>query len=74
MRREGFELTVGKPTVLTRDIDGTTHEPVDRVTVDVPEDFLGVLTQLLALRKGRMEQIVPRVGLGRLEFLVPARG
>ncbi len=58
MRREGFELTVGKPTVLTREIDGVIHEPVDRVTVDVPEDFLGVMTQLLALRKGRMEQIV----------------
>ncbi len=58
MRREGFELTVGKPKVLTREIDGVVHEPLDRVTVDVPEDFLGVITQLLALRKGRMEQIV----------------
>ena len=65
MRREGFELTVGKPQVLTREIDGKVHEPVDRVTVDVPEEFLGVITQLLALRKGRMEQIVNHgVGLG----------
>jgi len=75
MRREGFELTVGKPTVLTRELDGAVHEPVDRVTVDVPEDFLGVITQLLALRKGRMEQIVNHgSGWVRLEFLVPARG
>jgi GTP-binding protein len=75
MRREGFELTVGKPTVLTRDVDGTTHEPVDRVTVDVPDEYLGVITQLLALRKGRMEQIVNHgSGWVRLEFLVPARG
>jgi len=75
MRREGFELTVGKPQVLTREIDGTTHEPVDRVTVDVPEEYLGVITQLLALRKGRMEQIVNHgSGWVRLEFLVPARG
>ena len=75
MRREGFELTVGKPQVLTREIDGHVHEPVDRVTVDVPEEFLGVITQLLALRKGRMEQIVNHgSGWVRLEFLVPARG
>jgi GTP-binding protein len=75
MRREGFELTVGKPQVLTREIDGTVHEPADRVTVDVPEEFLGVITQLLALRKGRMEQIVNHgSGWVRLEFLVPARG
>ena len=53
MRREGFELTVGKPQVLTRDVDGVVHEPVDRLTVDVPEEFMGVMTQLLALRKGR---------------------
>jgi GTP-binding protein len=75
MRREGFELTVGKPTVLTREIDGVVHEPVDRVTVDVPDEYLGVITQLLALRKGRMEQIVNHgSGWVRLEFLVPARG
>ncbi|HEY8526028.1 MAG TPA: translational GTPase TypA [Acidimicrobiales bacterium] len=75
MRREGFELTVGKPQVLTREIDGTVHEPVDRVTVDVPEEYLGVVTQLLALRKGRMEQITNHgTGWVRLEHLVPARG
>ncbi len=75
MRREGFELTVGKPQVLTREIDGVVHEPVDRVTVDLPEEFMGVLTQLLALRKGRMEQIVNHgTGWVRLDYLVPARG
>jgi GTP-binding protein len=75
MRREGFELTVGKPQVLTREIDGVVHEPVDRVTVDVPEEYLGVVTQLLALRKGRMEQIINHgTGWVRLEHLVPARG
>jgi GTP-binding protein len=75
MRREGFELTVGKPRVLTRDVDGVVHEPVDRLTVDVPEEFIGVLTQLLALRKGRMEQIVNHGrGWVRLDYLVPARG
>jgi GTP-binding protein len=75
MRREGFELTVGKPQVLTREIDGTLHEPVDRVTVDVPEEYLGVVTQLLALRKGRMVQITNHgTGWVRLEHLVPARG
>jgi len=75
MRREGFELTVGKPRVLTREVDGVVHEPVDRLTVDVPEEFMGVLTQLLALRKGRMEQIVNHgTGWIRLDYLVPARG
>ncbi|HEX5365572.1 MAG TPA: translational GTPase TypA, partial [Acidimicrobiales bacterium] len=75
MRREGFELTVGKPQVLTRDIGGRRHEPVDRVTVDVPDEYLGVVTQLLALRKGRLEQIVNHgTGWVRLEHLVPARG
>jgi GTP-binding protein len=75
MRREGFELTVGKPKVLTREIDGVIHEPVDRLTVDVPEEFMGVLTQLLALRKGRTEQIVNHgTGWVRLDYLVPARG
>jgi GTP-binding protein len=75
MRREGFELTVGKPQVLTREIDGVRHEPVDRVTVDVPEEYLGVVTQLLALRKGRMEQIVNHgSGWVRTEHRVPARG
>ena len=75
MRREGFELTVGKPQVLTRLVDGEVHEPVDRLTVDVPDEFMGVVTQLLALRKGRMEQIVNHgTGWVRLDYLVPARG
>ncbi len=75
MRREGFELTVGKPQVLTKEVDGKVHEPVDRLTIDVPEDFLGVVTQLLALRKGRMEQIINHgTGWVRMEYLVPARG
>jgi GTP-binding protein len=75
MRREGFELTVGKPQVLTKEIDGKVHEPVDRLTIDVPEDYLGVVTQLLALRKGRMEQIINHgTGWVRMEYLVPARG
>ena len=75
MRREGFELTVGKPRVLTKEIDGKLHEPVERVSIDVPDDYLGVVTQLLALRKGRMEQMVNHgTGWVRLEFVVPARG
>ena len=75
MRREGFELTVGKPQVVTREIDGKLHEPVERLTIDVPEDYLGVVTQLLALRKGRMEQMVNHgTGWVRMDYLVPARG
>ena len=75
MRREGFELTVGKPQVVTREIDGTTHEPVERMTIDVPEDYVGVVTQLLALRKGRLEQMVNHgTGWVRMDYLVPARG
>ena len=75
MRREGFELTVGKPEVLTREVDGKVHEPVERVAVDVPEDYVGVVTQLLALRKGRLENMVNHgTGWARLEYLVPARG
>ena len=75
MRREGFELTVGKPQVLTREIDGKLHEPVERVAIDVPEDYLGVVTQLLALRKGRMEHMVNHgTGWVRMEYLVPSRG
>jgi GTP-binding protein len=75
LRREGFELTVGKPQVLTREIDGKLHEPVERVAIDVPEDYLGVVTQLVALRKGRMVQMVNHgTGWVRLEFIVPARG
>ena len=75
MRREGFELTVGKPQVVTREIDGKLHEPVERLTVDIPEDYLGVVTQLMALRKGRMEQMVNHgTGWVRMEYVVPARG
>jgi GTP-binding protein len=75
MRREGFELTVGKPQVLTRQIDGKLHEPVERVAIDAPEDYLGVITQLLALRKGRLEEMVNHgTGWVRMEYIVPARG
>jgi GTP-binding protein len=75
MRREGFELTVGKPQVVTRVVDGKVHEPMERLTVDIPEDYLGVVTQLMALRKGRMEQMVNHgTGWVRLEYAVPARG
>jgi GTP-binding protein len=75
MRREGFELTVGKPQVVTRTIDGTLHEPTERVAIDVPEEYLGVASQLLALRKGRMEQVVNHgTGWVRMEYVVPARG
>ena len=74
MRREGFELTVGKPEVLTKDIDGKRHEPVERVAIDVPEEFIGVVTQLLALRKGRLQQMVNHgTGWARMEYLAPAR-
>ena len=75
MRREGFEITVGKPQVVTRTIDGKVHEPVERLTIDVPEDYLGVVTQLMALRKGRLEQMVNHgSGWVRMDYLVPARG
>jgi len=75
MRREGFELTVGKPEVLTKEIDGKRHEPVERVAIDVPEDYIGVVTQLFALRKGRVTQMVNHgTGWARMEYLVPARG
>jgi len=75
MRREGFELTVGKPQVVTRVIDGKVHEPMEHLTVDIPEDYLGVVTQLMALRKGRMEQMVNHgTGWVRMEYVVPARG
>jgi GTP-binding protein len=75
MRREGFELTAGQPQVLTREIDGTLHEPLERLAIDVPEDYLGVVTQLLALRKGRLDQMVNHsTGWVRLDYLVPARG
>jgi GTP-binding protein len=75
MRREGFELTVGKPQVVTREIDGVVHEPVERVSVDVPDDYLGVVTQLLALRKGAMLEMVNHgTGWVRFDYRVPARG
>jgi GTP-binding protein len=75
MRREGFELTVGQPQVLTREIDGRVHEPVESLAIDVPEDYVGVVTQLLALRKGRLEQMVNHgTGWVRMEYRVPARG
>jgi GTP-binding protein len=75
MRREGFELTVGKPEVLIKQVDGKRHEPVERVAIDIPEEYIGVVTQLLALRKGRLQQMVNHgTGWARLEYLVPARG
>ncbi|MEU4678191.1 translational GTPase TypA [Micromonospora sp. NPDC023737] len=75
MRRESYELTVGKPQVVTREIDGKTCEPVERLTIDAPEEYLGAITQLLATRKGRMEQLVNHgTGWIRMEWLVPARG
>ncbi len=75
MRREGYELTVGKPQVVTREIDGKLCEPVERLTIDAPDEYLGAITQLLATRKGRMEQLVNHgTGWIRLEWLVPARG
>ena len=75
MRREGFELTVGKPEVVTRQIDGRLHEPVERLSVDIPEQSMGVVTQLLAPRKGRMEHMINHgSGRVRMEYVVPARG
>jgi GTP-binding protein len=75
MRREGFELTVGKPQVVTKIVGGKTLEPVERVSVDIPDHFVGVVTQLLALRKGRLEQMVNHgTGWVRMEEVVPARG
>ncbi|HZM76661.1 MAG TPA: translational GTPase TypA [Candidatus Limnocylindrales bacterium] len=75
MRREQYELTVGKPQVVTRHVDGKIHEPVERLTIDAPEEYLGAITQLLATRKGRMEQMTNHgTGWIRMEWLVPARG
>ncbi|HEV7756981.1 MAG TPA: EF-Tu/IF-2/RF-3 family GTPase, partial [Mycobacteriales bacterium] len=75
MRREGFELTVGKPQVVTRIVDGKVHEPMERMTIDAPSDYQGVLIQLMALRKGRLEQMVDHgTGWIRMEYIVPARG
>ena len=75
MRREGFELTVGKPQVVTKLVNGKLHEPMERLTIDAPEDYLGVITQLMALRKGRMEQMVNHgTGWIRMDYKIPARG
>ncbi len=75
MRREGFELTVGKPQVVTKEIGGKVHEPFERLTIDSPEEYLGAITQLLATRKGRMETMTNHgTGWIRMEFVVPARG
>jgi GTP-binding protein len=75
MRREGYELSVGRPTVVTRQIDGALAEPVERLTVDVPEDYLGAVSSLLAVRKGRMENMINHgTGWVRLDYTVPARG
>ncbi|MDN4475657.1 translational GTPase TypA [Demequina sp. SYSU T00192] len=75
MRREGYELTVGKPQVVTKEIDGKLHEPMEHMTIDVPEEHLGAVTQLLASRKGRMESMSNHgTGWVRMEFIVPARG
>src|SRR5690606_26158651 len=75
MRREGYELTVGKPQVVTRTVDGQLQEPMERLAIDVPEDYLGVVTQLLGLRKGRLEQMVNHgSGWVRMEYRCPARG
>lgn len=75
MRREGFELTVGKPQVVVKTVNGKLQEPMERLTVDIPEDYLGVATQLMALRKGRMEQMVNHgTGWIRMDYKVPSRG
>jgi GTP-binding protein len=75
MRREGYELTVGKPQVVTMEVDGKIHEPMERLTIDAPEEYLGAITQLLAVRRGRMEQMINHgTGWVRMEFIVPARG
>src|SRR5690349_18807727 len=75
MRREGFELTVGKPQVVTRTVDGKVHEPFEHLTIDAPEEYLGAITQLLAARKGRMDNMANHgTGWVRMEFIVPSRG
>ncbi len=75
MRREGFELTVGKPQVVTKHIDGKLHEPFEHLTIDSPEEYLGAITQLMAARKGRMETMTNHgTGWVRMEFIVPSRG
>ena len=75
MRREGFELTVGKPQVVTKKVDGSVHEPFEALTIDAPEEFVGAITQLLAARKGRMDNMSNHgTGWVRMEFTVPSRG
>ncbi len=75
LRREGFELTVGRPEVVTREVGGRLHEPVEALSVDIPEEYLGIVTQLLALRRGRVEQTVNHgSGRIRIDYLVPSRG
>ncbi|TDQ52011.1 translational GTPase TypA [Actinorugispora endophytica] len=75
MKREGYELTVGKPQVVTKQIDGKLHEPVERLTVDAPEEYLGAITQLLNIRKGRMENMSNHgTGWVRMDWVVPSRG
>lgn len=75
MRREGFELTVGKPQVVTREIEGKVHEPIERITIDVPEEHMGAVTQLMGTRKGRMDNMSNHgSGWVRMEFIVPSRG
>ncbi|MEU2259827.1 translational GTPase TypA [Streptomyces sp. NPDC019645] len=75
MRREGFELTIGKPQVVTKDVDGKLHEPVERMTIDVPEEHMGAVTQLMGVRKGRMDNMSNHgSGWVRMEFVVPSRG
>ncbi|MER5883459.1 translational GTPase TypA [Streptomyces sp. NPDC001941] len=75
MRREGFELTIGKPQVVTQEIDGKVHEPVERMTIDVPEEHMGAVTQLMGVRKGRMDNMSNHgSGWVRMEFVVPSRG
>ncbi|PYC72105.1 translational GTPase TypA [Streptomyces tateyamensis] len=75
MRREGFELTVGKPQVVTKEVNGKIHEPVERLTVDVPEEHMGAVTQLMGVRKGRMDNMSNHgSGWVRMEFVVPSRG
>ncbi|MDO5684093.1 MAG: translational GTPase TypA, partial [Propionibacteriaceae bacterium] len=75
MRRESFELTIGKPQVVTKDIDGKLHEPVERLTIDIPDEFVGAITQMMGSRKSRLEQMVNHgTGWVRMEYIVPARG
>jgi GTP-binding protein len=75
MRREGFELTVGKPEVVTKEIDGVLHEPVERLTVDIPEEHVGAVTQMMGARRGEMTEMVNHgTGWVRLDYLIPARG